>query len=157
MLFVLFIFPIILLGIFGYAINFDVHHIQLFVYDQAKSVESRNIIRMLGSSDYFDIKGYINKEDQIKKVLDLKKAQCVIVFPKDMSRKLNSNRDVKIQILIDGVDGNTAAIIANYMNSATFEYNNKIVKEFFSKRGIPVYIPITLEPVFLFNPELKST
>jgi ABC-2 type transport system permease protein len=29
MLFVLFVFPILLLGIFGYAINFDVRHIQL--------------------------------------------------------------------------------------------------------------------------------
>ncbi len=157
MLFVLFVFPIFLLVIFGYAINFDVHHIQVYVYDNAKSVESRNIIRMLGSSEYFDIQGYINNEAEIKEVLDLKKAQCVIVFPKELSRKVNSNRNVKVQILIDGVDGNTASIIANYMNSATLAYNNKIIKEFFLKKGIPVYTPVKLEPVFWFNPELKST
>lgn len=157
MLFVLFIFPIILLAIFGYAINFDVHHIQLFVFDQAKTVDSRNIIRMLGSSDYFDIKGYLNNEGQIKDVLDLNKAQSVIVFPKDMSKKLNTNRNVKVQILIDGVDGNTAAIIENYMNAATLAYNKKIAKEFFSKNGIPIYIPIALESIFWFNPGLKST
>ncbi len=157
MLFVLFVFPIFLLVIFGYAINFDVHHIQVYVYDNAKSVESRNIIRMLGSSEYFDIQGYINKESEIKEVLDLKKAQSVIVFPKGLSRKINSNKNVKVQIIIDGVDGNTASIIANYMNSATIAYNNKIIKEFFSKKGLPVYTPVKLEPVFWFNPELKST
>ena len=157
MLFVLFVFPVFLLVIFGYAINFDVHHIQVYVYDHSKSVESRNIIRMLESSEYFDIIGYIDKESEIKEVLDLKKAQCVIVFPKNLSRNVNSNKNVKVQILIDGVDGNTASIISNYMNSATLAYNNKILKEFLSKNGLPIYTPIKLEPIFWFNPELKST
>jgi len=157
MLFVLFVFPVILLAIFGYAINFDVHHVKLYVFDQAKSVESRNIVRMLGSSSYFDIEGYLSKDSEIKGVLDTKKAQCVISFPVDLDKKLNSGQNATVQILIDGVDGNTASLIANYMNSATRAYNNKIIKEFFSKNGIPIYTPISLETIFWFNPELKST
>jgi len=157
MLFVLFVFPVILLAIFGYAINFDVHHIKLYVFDQAKSVESRNIIRMLGSSSYFDIEGYISKDAEIKEVLDSKKAQCVISFPVDMDKKLNSGQNANVQILIDGVDGNTASIIANYMNSATRAYNNKIINEYFLREGIPIYMPLSLESIFWYNPELKST
>lgn len=157
MLFVLFVFPIILLAIFGYAINFDVHHIKIAIYDKDKSVESRNVIRMLTSSDYFDVEGFINKENQIKNILDEATAQAVIVFPKNMSRKIHSNRNVKVQILIDGVNGNTASIIANYMNAATAAYNNKITKEYFSKTGRKINPPIELEPIFWFNPELKST
>ena len=60
MLFVLFAFPVLLLVIFGYAINLDVHHIKTVVYDQDHSVDSRNFINTFTSSGYFDVVGYIN-------------------------------------------------------------------------------------------------
>ena len=65
MLYVLFIFPIFLLVIFGYAINFDVHHIKIVIYDQDKSTDSRNYVNSLTSSDYFDIVGYIHNDKEI--------------------------------------------------------------------------------------------
>lgn len=157
MLFVLFAFPILLLVIFGYAINLDVHHIKMMVYDHDKSVDSRNFINTLTSSDYFDLIGYVKNEHEIKKILDTKQAQCVIVFPKDMSRDLYSNRDAKIQILVDGVDGNTASIVSNYMRIATASYSQKFAAQVMAIRGQKSYSPIDLEPVFWFNPSLNST
>ena len=70
MLYVLFIFPFILLILFGYAINFDVHHIKMFVYDQDKSIDSREFVNRLTSSNYFDIEGYLKAEKEIRGVLD---------------------------------------------------------------------------------------
>lgn len=157
MLFVLFAFPVILLVIFGYAINFDVHHIKMAIYDQDKSVDSRNFIDMLTSSDYFDIVGYIKDESQIKKILDVQDAQCVIVFPKDMSKDFYAGREAKIQILIDGVNGNTATIVSNYITAASAAYSQKITQEVMDIRGMKSYNPIDLEPVFWFNPALLST
>lgn len=157
MLFVLFVFPIILLVIFGYAISFDVHHIKMVVYDQDNSIDSRSFVQMLTSSSYFDLVGYINDEGRIKKILDEKKAQCVIVFPKDMSRKLYSNQKAKLQILIDGVDGNTATIIQNYLIYATQSYSQKFISKVLAVNGGKTYTPIELEPAFWFNPDLSST
>ena len=157
MLFVLFAFPIILLGIFGYAITFDVHHIKLVVYDQEKSELSREFINSLTSSEYFDVVGYINDESQIRNILDENDAQCVIVFPEDMSRKLYSGEDVKIQILVDGVNANSASIIINYINSATNTFSQKFVKEILAVNGVKPYLPIDPQPVFWFNPDLNST
>ncbi|HKI77741.1 MAG TPA: ABC transporter permease [Ignavibacteriaceae bacterium] len=157
MLFVLFAFPVLLLVIFGYAINFDVHHIKMAVYDQDRSVDSRNFIDMLTSSDYFDIIGYINDESQIKKILDVGDAQCVLVFPKDMSKDFYSGREAKIQILVDGVNGNTATIVSNYITAATSTYSQKISQEVLDLKGRKSYNPIDLQPVFWFNPALLST
>ena len=157
MLFVLFVFPILLLVIFGYAINFDVHHIKMVVLDRDKSPDSRAFIRTLTSSEYFDLVRYIDNENEIKSVLDTKEAQCVIVFPEDMSRKLYSNQEAKIQILIDGVDGNTASIITNYITAATSSYSQKFAAKVLAVRGAKSYLPIDIEPAFWFNPSLKST
>lgn len=157
MLYVLFVFPIFLLVIFGYAINFDVHHIKIVVYDQDKSVDSRNYVKSLTSSEYFDVVGYINNENQIKDVLDTKKAQCVVVFPRDMSDKLYSKQSAKVQILIDGVDANTASLILNYMNSATAAYSQKIQNSVLASEGRQAYVPLDVHPAFWFNPDLDST
>ncbi|MCG6914487.1 ABC transporter permease [bacterium BMS3Abin03] len=157
MLFVLFAFPIILLGIFGYAITFDVHHIKVAVYDQEKSDLTREFINNITSSDYFDVVGYINSENEIRTALDDRDAQCVIVFPSDMSRKLYTGEEAKIQVLVDGINANSASIIINYINSATSSFSQSFVKEVMAVNGIKPYVPIDPQPVFWFNPELNST
>lgn len=157
MLYVLFIFPVILLVLFGYAINFDVHHIKMAVYDQDKSPDSRKFINALTSSEYFDLVGYINNQSDIRDILDTKKAQCVVVFPHNMSRLLYSNQNAPVQILIDGVDANTASIINSYLTLAVASYSQQVQSKVLALRGRSAYIPIEVHPTFWFNPELLSS
>ena len=157
MLFVLFMFPIILLIIFGYAINFDVHHVKMVIYDRDKSVDSRDYVNALTSSDYFDLVGYITDENQIKQILDTQEAQCVIVFPENMSRDIYSGRNAEVQILVDGVNGNTAGLIGNYLTLATASYSQKISNRVLTLAGMKAYSPVNLESIFWFNPSLTST
>ena len=77
--------------------------------------------------------------------------------PKDFSKKLYSAQDVAIQYLIDGVDGNTASIILNYVNSATFSFSNKFSQEILARRGLNSYQPLNFNPVFWYNPSLDTT
>lgn len=157
MLFIVFFFPVVLLAIFGYAINFDVHHIKIAVYDQDRSEYTRDYISGLISSEYFDLVTYIDNDDQIKKMLDEKIVQAVVVFPKDMSRRLLSKQEVKIQFLVDGVDGTSANVIQNYVNAATYSYSIQLTKEYLAVTGKNLYVPIDLQPRFWFNPDLQST
>lgn len=157
MLFIVFFFPVVLLAIFGYAINFDVHHIKLGVYDQDRSEYSREFLNGLTSSEYFDIVSYIDDEEEIKKLLDEKIVQAIVVFPKDMSRRLLSKDEVKIQFLVDGVDGTSANVIQNYVNAATYSYSIQLTKEYLAVTGKSLYVPIDLQPRFWFNPDLQST
>ncbi|MDY0083533.1 MAG: ABC transporter permease [Ignavibacteriaceae bacterium] len=157
MLFIIFFFPVVLLIIFGYAINFDVKHIKIAVYDQDKSDYTRNYINGLISSDYFDLVTYVEDSNEIKRLLDEKVVQTVLVFPPDLSKKLMSKQDVKVQYLIDGVDGSTASVIQNYVNAATYTYSIDLTKEYLAVNGKNIYVPIDLQPRFWFNPELQST
>ena len=157
MLFIIFFFPVVLLIIFGYAINFDVKHIKIAVYDQDKSDYTREYVNGLISSEYFDLITYVQDESEIKRLLDEKIVQAVVVFPNDLSRKLLSKQEVKVQYLIDGVDGTTASAIKNYVNAATYSYSIKLIKEYLAVTGKNLYVPIDLQPRFWFNPELQST
>lgn len=157
MLGVIFLFPIFLLIVFGYAINFDVHHIKIAVYDLDKSSLSRTYIHTLISSEYFELVDYLKSDNQIEKYLNENIAQCIIVIPQNFSREVNSNRTAQIQYLIDGVQGNTATLIMNYVNIATADLSKKVTNKILARKGMQSFVPIQLEPRFWFNPDLNST
>lgn len=156
-LIVLFLFPIFVLILFGYALNFDVTDIRIGVYDMDKSELSREYINTLESSGYFAVVKHIYDRQEINNSLNRKEVQCVVVIPDDLSAKFYSKQDAQIQYLIDGVDGNTATVIMNYVNAATRSLSGKYQNEVLERSGIDIYKPIDLQPVFWFNPDLKTT
>ncbi len=156
-LIIIFVFPVFMLILFGYALNFDVSDIKIGVYDQDKSDLSREYINSLKSSGYFIVVEYIENQKEVNKALNEKIVQCVVVIPNDLSEKFYSKQDAQIQYLIDGVDGNTATIIMNYVNAATRSLSAKYQNEVLERSGINIYKPIDLQPVFWYNPDLKTT
>ena len=158
MLFVIFFFPVFLLWMFGYAINFDVKKIKLAVYNQNHSETSRDFVNSLTSSDYFEVVNYIENEKSIKPLLDQNEAQVILVVPPNFEEALiSSNKQLKIQFIIDGVDGNTASIIRNYLVAATSSYNQNYQQNLLTKAHIIIAPPVDFRPVFWFNPELQTT
>ncbi|MBT8379387.1 MAG: ABC transporter permease [Ignavibacteria bacterium] len=154
---VIFSFPVILLIMFGYAVNFDVKNIKIAVYNQDGGKLSRDFIKTLINSEYFNLVGMINSNDVANKYLDQKTAQCIVVIPNEFSKKINSNQNTSIQYLIDGVDANTASIIQNYMFGATAQFNKKVTTEFLARNGLKEFTPLSIETQFWFNPDLKTT
>lgn len=158
MLFVIFFFPVFLLIAFGYALNFDVKNIQLAVYDKNNSLESREFIKTFSSSKYFKIVDYIQSEKEINNILDTKKAQIILIVPHDFSKKLYiPSEKPQVQTLIDGVDGNTAMIIKNYVDAAVIHFNQAFQSGLIAKAGAKTYTAVDLRPVFWFNPDLDTT
>ncbi len=156
-LFLIFFFPVFLLMLFGFALSLDVKNVKIAIMNNDNSEETRDFIEMLQSSSYFKVVGYIRTESEINSWLDEKKAQCVVVFPENFTEDLKAGRNTKIQFLVDGVDGNTATVIINYVSSATRFYNNKLTQEFLSRTGIKSFVPIDPQPLFWYNPDLNTT
>ena len=77
---IVFFFPVFSLVLFGYALNFDVTHIKIGIYDQDKSELSREFVHALSSSVYFDVAKYFNNQDEVTKSLDLKTVQVAVVI-----------------------------------------------------------------------------
>lgn len=157
MLLILLLFPAFLLFIFGYAVNFDVENISLSVYDKDKTEMSAEFIRYISNSKYFRIKEFIQKDGDMKELLDGNKAQCILVIPLHFEKELRAKKKVPVQILIDGVNGNTAIIIQNYLQAASSNFNTKIAVREMLALGAKYYQPLDLRPIFRFNPDLKTT
>ncbi len=158
MMFVLFFFPVFLLIIFGYAVNFDVENIKIAVQDKDKSALSRDLINTISSSSYFEVVEYYDNNERANAILNEGIAKGILIIPIGFEKEIYSaKKDVKIQILLDGVDGNTATIIQNYSLAAILSFNKKLNKMATSKIGINFETPIDVQSRLWFNPELQTT
>jgi drug efflux transport system permease protein len=158
LLFVMIFLPLFLLVIFGYAVNFDVKNIQLSVLDKDQSDLSRSFINSITSSKYFQVASYLDNDSQVKRILDKKEAQVVLIIPNDFSERIDKNKEsAQVQFLIDGVDGNAATIIQSYVNIASIKFNQELQEKIIAKLGAEFRSPVLLEPIFWFNPDLQTT
>ena len=158
MMFVLFFFPVFLLVIFGYAVNFDVQNVKLAIQDNNHTTTSRNFIKSISSSSYFNIVEYFDTEKRGKEILDIGIAKGLLVIPPNFEKQIYSaKKEVKVQVLLDGVDGNSATIIQNYLLAAINSFNIKLLNETSAKIGVNVSSPINLQSLFWYNPLLQTT
>jgi len=153
-------FPVFALFLFGVAINLDIKHIPLAVYDQDRSPDSRALTEKFSQSGYFDLKARLTSEKEINGFVDARKVKVVLRFPSDFRRTIHSGKDTSVQLIIDGADNNTANIIMGYANSIIPKFSRDMLGALLRNEGLslPAQLPsVDLRPSIWYNPELKST
>jgi ABC-2 type transport system permease protein len=148
--------PAGLLLLNGYALNLDVQHIKMAVFDEEKSAESREFINSFVTSGYFEYVQMLSSSAEATKLLDDAQVKCALIIPSDFSHKLASNDAADVQVLVDGMDSNMATTIIGYVQVIALQYSQKIVLKDLAKIGRGNYIPIQFEARIWYNPELKS-
>ena len=156
----LFIFlpPMIQLIAYGYAVNFDIKHVPTAVYAEDNSAESRQLISRFASSDYFNIKYFISTQEELRRLIDENEVTLVLRLPYDFARKIKSNQESLVQLIVDATDSNAALIVARYANNVISDYSLEIMQERLARLGAVqgVSLPLEVEPRAWFNVNLKS-
>ncbi len=148
--------PALLLLLNGYALNFDVQHIKMAIYDEEKSSDSREFVNSFLTSGYFDYVQQISSSREASLLLDDAKVKCAIIIPPEFSHKLASGETADVQVLVDGMDANTATTIVGYVQVIALQYSQKIQLDEMAKIGRANYIPVQFDARIWYNPELKS-
>jgi ABC-2 type transport system permease protein len=110
----LFIAPFVQLIITGSALSTDVKHMPLTIVDYDNSRMSREIVEVGSSSASFDFKGMAASEREAATTLDEGRARIAFVIPPHFEREIKTLRRPAAQILVDGVDGNSAGVSLGY-------------------------------------------
>lgn len=157
-LLVIFILPVFLLIMFGYAVTLDIEDIKLGVLDNDRSSMSRDFVSSLNSSGYFTVTEFSSGTSEVNKLLDRGVVQCAVIIPSGFERDFERKNDSGIQFLIDGMDASTASIIQSYVNSAVQFYSQKAASDFIaSKTSVKIHEPLSIEPQFWYNKSLDTT
>jgi ABC-2 type transport system permease protein len=126
MRFVLFGTPVIMIIIFGYAVNTDVKDIRMAVMDEDKTAMSRAVIDKFTGSGYFKLVSYLYSPHEIGFLMDTGGAEVFVHIAKDLSKQVKTGGTAELQVIVDGTDSNRAAVISAYVNG--------IVQNFFLER-----------------------
>jgi len=142
--------PVLLLILFGFAINLDIKHIRTAVCDRDRTPESRALVEAFFSSGYFIPvdRDACGKEAML---LDRGSASVYLEMPPRFGNRMTSGRPAPIQILIDGSDNNTASVSTGYVE--------QVLRGYSPNRERPGAVPRTIEldSRVWFNPDLNST
>ena len=154
---VLLFIPALMLFMFGYALNFDVKHTRLAVYDEEKSRTSREFTQLFFISEYFDYIYTLQSKSEINNLLDGEHVRAVLIIPSTFSKDLQKGNSTSIQVIVDGANSSTAATVLGYINSIIQQYSLKVMSQSFMRLGRQqLTLPIDFQPRIWYNPELKS-
>lgn len=158
MLAVVFMAPILQLILLGYGANMDVDIVHTTIFDQDKTVTSREYIRNLEESGYFSIDYYTSSYKEVTELINDGKTLVGIVIPKDFEKKINRRETVSVQTLFEGSDGNTASISLGYIQGITNRFSQKVILDTKNKYGIIIPVAGSLVPEVRvwYNPEMKT-
>jgi ABC-2 type transport system permease protein len=150
--------PAILVMLFGYALSFEVRHLRTAVFDQDRSAASRRLVESFVASGHFDLVAQVSSPAALRRALDYGEAQVGLGIPTHYSRDLGSDRQVPVQVIVDGSDPQAANAAANYAQSILAAHSRRYVLT--SRDGVEQQ-DTRLEPLdarvrVWYNPELRD-
>ena len=106
--------PLLLLLLFGYALNMDLNDVPVILHDQAGNVQSREFAELFSASPYFNIVARTDEYRAVERALGSGKVLVALIIPPDFGRDVLGGRAAVAQVLADGSDANTASFALNY-------------------------------------------
>jgi ABC-2 type transport system permease protein len=112
---VAFILPVLLLFIFGYAINLDAGHLRIGLLLDDTGPAAQRLEQALRTSSAFDVQRGSSREALLNALKQGEIRGAVIVQSDFSAKVLQGHGDAAIQLLTDGSEPNTASFIAAYL------------------------------------------
>ena len=152
--------PFVMLLVLGSAITTEVKNVPIVVYDQDHTVSSRQIISAFADSSSFRFLGVIDSDLRARTLLDDGTVKVVVAIPPDFERKMKNGLSPDIQVLVDGVDGNSAGVGLGYVSATLAQLQVRWTQAVWQRpasTNAQQSSRITVIPRMWYNPNLDST
>ncbi len=152
----------------GHAIDIEVNHYPIAVYDLDNSESSREFLARL-KPPQFKIVRYLEDDGQIAQTLDKGQASLVVVIPPGFARDVSAHSFVgggtsagqaQLQVISDGTQSRTAMLAIAYIAMIVADFNTDLVHMLHGDMtvGLPAStLPqVNLRTRVAFNPNIDS-
>jgi ABC-2 type transport system permease protein len=151
-LFFMFFPPLIQIIAFGFALDTDVKHMPLVVWNEDRTAASRQLIDAFANTGSFRLVGEVYSVDEMAAAIRRGQAQAGIQIPPDFSRQLRAGRTATVQVLIDGSSSTAALQALNTAIGVTFRQSIGVLLAETGRRDVPIEV----RPQVLYNPAMRS-
>lgn len=141
--------PIVELVMLGYAIETNVRNIRTVILDQARTQESRALLRKFENSDDFLLVAEVYDDQELTSWIVRGKARVGIKIPEHYSRRLEYGQTAQFQVLVDGT-------VSSVAGEAVATSNAIALRDSLERAlgGKPLLVEAA--PRVLFNPDMRS-
>jgi ABC-2 type transport system permease protein len=138
--------PSMLLFLFGYALSLDIINLPLGVLQQSHDATANAIVARFDGSSAFDVVASYTSSRQLEADLQAGRVAAALVLPHELNREL-AHGAASIQLILDGVDANSARLAQNYAQA--------IINDYLQQEGL-VKLPIEIEDRTWYNEARES-
>ncbi|GGD69440.1 ABC transporter permease [Croceicoccus mobilis] len=146
-----FFLPILLLFLFGYALNLDSTHTSIGIALEDESAAAQSLAGAYQNSRYFDVH-MARTVQPLRDMMISDEIRGIVVIPQDFGKGYARGNPPRVQIITDGTMPNTANFTRSYAEGVlqTWLANEA------ADRGTSLEPPISLSLRFWYNPSLQS-
>jgi ABC-2 type transport system permease protein len=146
---VVLVMPVMMMFLYGYALNADAKDIPCLIEDPSPSPETRAIAAKIDASGLFAVEGTVPAAGDPAELFRLHQVRVIFRFPPAFARDLHRPGGARVQALIDGSDPNMGAIIRNAADPLLLGATLDVV-------GAKQPQVLDLRTLILYNPEQRS-
>ena len=152
--------PLVQLLTYGYVVNFDIKRVAVAVFDESRTMESRQLIDRFASNDWFNVKYYVNSQKELLHLVDRGDITMALWFQWDFATRMRQGKSGRLQVIVDATDSNAALIVSRYAGTVIADYNQQQLNQRLARQGqawaAQSGLALEMEPRAWFNPNLVS-
>ncbi len=155
---IIILIPIMQLFLLGFSATTDVKNVELAIWDQNRTIQSRELVAAFRDANYFTIAYDVGSEEDIRHLIETGQVRAALIIPPDYDSQLATG-DAHASMILDGSDpavGSTAFSTARLIGQA---YATQVLKEqsVAYSRLANLQPPLELHTQVWYNPDLRST
>lgn len=151
--------PVIQMLVFGYAANFEIHHVATVVLDRDRSQESRELVSRFVASPYFDVQRQLTDSRELGDLIERGQATVGVEIDAGFAQKLRNGETAPLQVIVDATNSNTALIASGYVSQIALGFAKSYERDRIGRIApqLAEAVPsIELEPRPWYNPDMRS-
>lgn len=113
--------PSMLLFLFGYAIRLDLQNAPIAIVQESRDAVTEELAAHFAASRAFQVILRSHDRRDAARALQQGDIWAAVIFPADYARQLPRG-EARVQLLLDGVDANTARLLRNYALAVVNDY-----------------------------------
>jgi len=152
--------PILLLFLFGYAVEVQVEHQPTVVVDMSRDRQSLAYVDAMVNTGFFKVVGYLESAEEALQAIDKGQARVAIVIPPEFAVRIERGNTPQVLVLIDGCEVLASQSALNATLTTAQSFGTDLVMERMERsplasraRGLQ---PLDVRFRILYNPDMES-
>ena len=146
-----FLMPVVLLLLFGYGVSLDAEHVPIAIVVEKPDADTAGFVAVFRNNDFF-APVVMQGMRQAEEALMQHRVDGIICLRANFARDLKRPGGAAVQVILNGVDANTARLVSGYVEGAWLNW----IEQRSLSLGNPLDLPVQVEQRIWFNSAVRS-